>query len=139
MANPPPISTPVDDLQGCKLKLSYAWSRWFNYLTVFLGNVVDYTQVSMQSPISGFSITMGDSAQVLQLTPAGVLATGTVILPANPANGQAAEILSTQTITAFTLSPNTGQTINNAPTALTAGTGVALYYNKPNSTWYRRY
>lgn len=139
MANPIPSNTPVDVLTKDRLSLSLPWSQWFNYLVGLLGFVVDYSQASPQVPLTGFSIVLDASTQVLQLNPAGTLATGAVTLPATPVNGQTIEILSTATVTAFTLNPSAGQTIKNAPTTLTAGIGVALYYNKGITTWFRRY
>jgi len=82
--------------------------------------------------VTGFVVTM--TAAVLQLNPAGTLATGTVNLPLNPPDGCVAEISSTQVITALTVAANTGDVIVNGvlgaastitPTAQTGGSAIA--------------
>jgi hypothetical protein len=93
---------------------------------------------SKQVPTTGFSITVPDRTTSLILDPAGTLATGTVVLPAIPLDGQIVEIMSSQTITSLTVSPNTGQSIKNAATTLSAGGMMAWGYCLGNTTWYRR-
>lgn len=77
-------------------------------------------------PLTGFSITMQSAKLVLN--PAGTLATGTVVLPVNPPDGCLAEISSTQTQTALTVSASAGDSIVGAVTALVANTRVAWRY-----------
>lgn len=96
----------------------------------------DYTY---NVPVTGFSLTIGAGIQALILNPAGTLATGTVIMPAAPVDGQVTSVSSTQIITALTVSPNTGQSIANAPTTLAAGAGFRYLYRAANTTWYRVY
>lgn len=77
---------------------------------------------------TAFAITMITS--FLVLAPTGTLATGAVTLPLNPPDGCLAEISSTQTQTAVTVSANTGDTIvGTAVTALVANTRVAYRYS----------
>ncbi len=90
---------------------------------------------SLQVPSTGFSITISGDVKTLELNPAGTLATGTITMPASPIDGQEIRVSSTQTITALTVSPNSGQTISNAPTTLTAGTGFAYTYNLSGTKW----
>ena len=98
---------------------------------------------SQQTPVTAFSITVGAGVSRLMLTPAGTLATGTITLPAAPVDGQEVCIFDTQTQTALTLSANTGQTISNAVTALTANTRVCYVYAGTTANagtaanWYR--
>ena len=96
---------------------------------------------SIQVPLTGFSITIEDGVETLILNPAGVLATGTIIMPAGAGDGYRVRISSTQTITALTVTPNKGQTINNAPTALTVSTtgayGYEFVYDADSASWYR--
>lgn len=94
---------------------------------------------SLQAPATGFTITIADNISDLILNPAGTLATGTITMPATPIDGQKIRISSSQTQTALTLSPNSGQSIKNAPTALTAGIGVGYIYNLSSTTWFRQY
>jgi hypothetical protein len=78
-------------------------------------------------PLTAFTIAMQTAKLVLN--PAGTLATGTVTLPLNPPDGTLAEISSTQTQTALTLSANTGDSIVGAVTALVANTRVGYRYS----------
>ena len=88
-----------------------------------------------QTPSTGFSYTL--VSPVIILNPSGTLATGTITMPASPTDGMQVRISSTQIITALTMSANTGQTLLNAPSALTAA-GFALFlYKSSNTTWYR--
>jgi hypothetical protein len=59
--------------------------------------------------VTGFSITMTGSRLVLN--PSGTLAVGAVTLPLNPPDGCVAEITTTQQLTSFTVSANTGDAI----------------------------
>lgn len=88
---------------------------------------------------SGFSITVAFGITSVILNPSGTLATGTVITPANPIDGQTLSITSSQNITSFTFTSNSGQTIKNAPTSLTGGTGVNFQYVLSIKTWFRLY
>jgi hypothetical protein len=91
---------------------------------------------SLQSPTAGFSITIANNVSKLVLNPAGVLATGTIVMPAAPIDGQEVEVCSTQTITALTVNANTGQTIRAAPTTLASGKGFRYLYTAGATTWY---
>lgn len=71
------------------------------------------------------------------LTPAGTIASFTTTMPAAPIDKQEVWISTTQTITTWTLNPNTGQTINGAPTTLGANTSVQFRYNLATTTWFR--
>lgn len=94
---------------------------------------------SYQTPGTGFSITIANGVGFLQLDPAGALLTGTITMPAAPTNGQLVGFSSTQTITTLTASPNSGQSIKNAPTTIAGGQGFLYWYRAADSTWYRRY
>lgn len=86
-------------------------------------------------PLTAFSISPLSSKLILN--PAGTLATGTVLLPADPLNGQEQSIISTQTQTALTVTPAAGDSIIGAPTALVANTPVTLRYVESISAWVR--
>jgi hypothetical protein len=96
---------------------------------------------SYQQPATGFSITIGNSVYTLILDPAGILATGTITMPAAPLDGQLVRMTSTQSITSLTVAANAGQSITNAPTAftvnLTGDQGYEFIYRAANTTWYR--
>lgn len=131
-----PVYSAVDTKGG---SLSDTWKMWFNWLSTFISHIVNYSGNPVQVPITGFSITIGNSSTVLTLNPAGTLAAGAVTMPTAPYDGMPIEIASTQIVTSFTLSPNSGQTIKNAPSALAAGVGLGYYYNASTTTWFRRY
>ena len=91
----------------------------------------------VQVVTTGFSHTISSNIDIQILEPAGILATGTVTMPSQPGDGQVIGIVSTQTITALTLSVAVGHFILNAIATITAG-GFAYYlYRTANSTWYR--
>jgi hypothetical protein len=96
---------------------------------------------SIQVPLTGFSITIAAGVELIILNPAGVLATGTIVMPAGAGDGDRVKITSTQTITALTVSPSKGQTVKNAPTALTVSTtapyGYEFVFDAASATWYR--
>jgi hypothetical protein len=83
------------------------------------------------------SRTIPDGCSWECLTPAATIATFTTTMPAAPIDKQEVWISTTQTITTWTLSPNTGQTINGAPTTLAENTSVMFRYNLATTTWFR--
>jgi len=94
---------------------------------------------SVQTPLTGFAITVANGTRNLILTPAGTLAAGAVTFPASTSlvDGQELLIASTQIITALTLTGN-GSTISNAVTTLAAaGDRVRYKYVLSTATWYR--
>ncbi len=99
------------------------------------------TSYSLQVPVTGFGITIGNGVYTLILNPAGTLATGTITMPAAPVDGQVVRITSTQNITSLTVSPNAGQTMSNAPTgfsvSLTGSQGYEFIYNLSGTNWFR--
>jgi hypothetical protein len=99
-------------------------------------NVSCVTGVTYNTPTTGFSITIGDTSE-LHLTPAGTLAAGTLTMPSAPVDGQTVTISTTQTITALTHNPNSGQTLLGALTTLAAN-GFATYRYRASTTTWRR-
>jgi len=93
-------------------------------------------QYDYQTPTTGFSYTFAAGVNVLVMQPAGTLATGTITMPAAPADGMTITFSTTQTITALTVSPNTGQSIVRAPILFGAGSAVTYVYRLSNTTWY---
>jgi hypothetical protein len=85
---------------------------------------------------TGFSYTFAAGTQTLVMNPAGTLATGTITMPASPADGMTITFSSSQQITALTLNGNTGQSINNAVTLLPAKTAVSYVYRATGTTWW---
>jgi hypothetical protein len=90
---------------------------------------------SLQTPLTGFAIVIPDGCSQLALNPGGVLATGTITMPAAPIDGQYVNICTTQTVTALTLNANAGQTISGNVTTLTATTPAAYRYFASITRW----
>jgi hypothetical protein len=87
------------------------------------------------TPTSGNTLTIPDGNVTYRMTPAGTLASLTLTMPANfPAN-QTLKIYTSQAVTSFTLSANTGQTFFGAtPTSLTAGQVLKYFFD--GSQWW---
>jgi hypothetical protein len=90
-----------------------------------------------QVPSTGFSYTFPASSQVVLFKPAGTLATGTITMPLAPSDGMIVTMASTQIITTLVLNGNTGQTVNNAITTLSAGGFASYLYRSTDTSWYR--
>jgi hypothetical protein len=84
---------------------------------------------------TGFSYTFAAGTQVLVINPAGTLATGTITMPAAPADGMTITFSSSQIITALTIAGN-GASIVSAVTTLPAGGGATYIYRATGTTWY---
>jgi hypothetical protein len=67
--------------------------------------------------------------------PAGTIGSFTETLPASPIDGQECDFTTTHTITAYTLSPNTGQSVVGAPITLTPSTPIKVRYVLSITTW----
>jgi hypothetical protein len=89
-----------------------------------------------QTPTTGFSYTFAAGTTVLVMNPAGTLATGTITMPASPADGMTITFSSTKQITALTLNGNTGQTVVSGVTFLPANQATTYVYRLSNTTWY---
>ena len=88
-------------------------------------------------PVTGFSYTFGNFQERMLFNPAGTLSAGTVTMAPAPIDGGDACIFSTQIVSSLTLNANTGQTINNAITALSANVRYCYTYSLGNKTWDR--
>jgi hypothetical protein len=94
---------------------------------------------SAQVPSSGSTVTIANNQPTLIISSGATTASLTVVMPPNPRDGQKVSIGTKSAITAFTLNGNTGQTMNNAPTALAAGEGHCWIWRATSSNWYRLY
>lgn len=104
-------------------------------------------EVNRSSPLTGASVavipvTAGNSTW-LNLSPLGVIAALTVVLPGDgstggsvAADGQEVVITSTQTITALTLSSQ-GKTFVGAPTTTGPTLPMRLRYDAVTNAWFR--
>ena len=93
--------------------------------------------IEYSTPVAAFNVTVANTTGKFIMEPAGVLATGTITMPATPVDKQQVTLSSTQTITALTHNPNSGQTLRGALTTLTANTPASWVYRTANTTWYR--
>ena len=96
-------------------------------------------------PGAGFAYTIGTNVTYTAFNPGGTLASGYTTLPPAPPDGARTCVFSTQTITAFYVAANTGQSITNfggysnggSSTALTANVAGCWLYSASNTTWDR--
>jgi len=84
---------------------------------------------------TGFSYTFAAGTQVLIIEPAGTLATGTITMPAAPANGMTITVESTQQVTALTMSGNGGTVVGPA-VQLIPNQPLSWVYRTSNTSWY---
>lgn len=95
------------------------------------------------APLTGATVAVAAGTTNLVLDPAGTIATLTLTLPAATAlqDGQILRISSSQTVTALTVTPGSGTTVSNTPTAITISAtgpyGYEFVYRAANTKWYR--
>jgi len=103
-------------------------------MTPVVQAITNNSIIEYLTPTTGFSITPASTTNTLILDPAGILASGTVNLPASPVDGQIFYLISTYLITALTVAPNVGQALQG----LVSYNGYAGWvYRLGNTTWYR--
>lgn len=91
-------------------------------------------QPNSVTPVNGGSDTIPDNTEIFVLTPAGLLATYTLVLPANPVTNQLLYIVSSGFgITALTLNVNTGQSLVGSLTTLAANVNALYFFD--GSVW----
>lgn len=98
-------------------------------------------QCEITTPTTGFTYAVPDGIRDVQLNPAGLLLTGSIVLPntTNLANGFQLTIGCTFAITALGFSVGAGgATISGAATTIAAGGTIRFKYYKSSNTWYRR-
>jgi hypothetical protein len=82
------------------------------------------------TPVNGFTYTTPDQQVITTFTPAGTLATGTVVLPRNVPQASVIWFMTTEEITGLTVNAPTGYTISGAAaTTLTANSSIAYTLN----------
>lgn len=133
MITPPPVN---ENVSGADKQFSFGWKRWIQNVYTTLVPVQNYGTYSISSPSTGFSLTVPDSTEILQLAPSGTLASGSVTFPAFPMDKQQLTIATTQTITSLVLVASAP--IFNPITTLTAGQAVTYYYSQSAGAWYNR-
>lgn len=105
------------------------------------GGVASLTAVALApqfvAPTTGSSTQIADNTGSVILAPAGTLAAATLVMPANPVDGQELIISCSQIITTLTMSPSGAETILGALTAFTANGFGRWRYRATGTTWYR--
>lgn len=94
---------------------------------------------SYQQPVTGATLTAPAYLAAYVIDPAGTLAALTVVMPPTANDGQFFELSTTQAITALTVSPAAGQTVNGGSLLLSANGCCGWRYRAANNTWYRRF
>jgi len=92
-------------------------------------------QYDYQVLTTAFSYTFAAGTTVLVINPAGTLATGTITMPAAPADGMTITVESTQQVTALTMSGNGGTVVGPA-IQLIPNQPLSWVYRLANTTWY---
>ncbi len=102
----------------------------------------DDKQTLYLTPLTGFSTTIaptvaGDSVWLI-LSPAGTIATGTIVLPSSASAVDRQEVLvsTLNTVTTLTVSAG-GTTVVGNPTTITPATPFKMRYDATGSAWYR--
>jgi hypothetical protein len=107
------------------------------------GNLPDPTQtygrlidnaVQYAVPTTGQTVTAGAAIQRIVINPAGALLALTITFPPTPLNGQLFSWVTTQAVTTLTLTSSA--TINNGPSAQTAGQTSKFVYVSAQTTWF---
>lgn len=92
---------------------------------------------SLQTPTTGFAITVARGVTQLVINPAGTLATGTVTLPVSPGDNQPFSLSTAQTVTALTLNTSDGSAVGAAATTIAANTTLRYRYITSLNKWFR--
>lgn len=109
-------------------------------LTMSKMNALPYQYAA---PLTGTTVAVAPTTGSMVIDPAGTIAALTLTLPAATAltDGQQLAISSSQTVTALTITPGSGTTVSNSPTAITISTtatyGYKFVYNATLAKWYR--
>lgn len=98
-------------------------------------NTTQTTQHAAPSA-TGFSVTVLKVNSWLILTPSATYATGTIILPTAPTDGNEVLVNCTQAVTALTVDGGT-KTVTGEPASLAANDFFRLRYDGVTSVWYR--
>jgi hypothetical protein len=110
--------------------LAYIQSAWMD---------PNYTRVTASPTLAGFTVGLsGASSIFLLLTPTGLMATGTIVLPpaSGASDGQEIIIFTTQQITALSFLLNGAAALNGAPSGLAANDSMTLRYDVLSVAWY---
>ena len=86
---------------------------------------------------NGFAYTIPNGVTIEVITAGALLATGTIILPPAPTDGQPLTIEAPKGVTLVSVAANTGQTLSGISiSTMAASQPYRLKYSGINSTWY---
>jgi hypothetical protein len=129
-ATHPPTSLSTVTRMGTDTATTYPYTGYIDDLRITKGKA--------RYPIP-FAVPTAEFPNETPPASGNTLASGTVTTPATPSDNADWQLTTTGTITAFTLSPASGQTISSSPSTLVAGAGIGYTYSTSASTWYRLY
>ena len=89
------------------------------------------------SPLTGTTYTFANTQTRWDFAGATTVATMTVKTPPAPSDGDEICWFSLGAVTTLTITANTGQTVNNAATSMSANTRLCYIYSASNLTWDR--
>ena len=90
------------------------------------------------APTTNFTYTVNNNVYKFIMDPTGTITNGNVVLPSANVDATLVSISSTQTVTNFKVTPNTGTTlVPSANITLTAGTSVEYFYHAVEAKWYK--
>lgn len=86
---------------------------------------------------TGTTVTLADDTELAKFDHAATIAALTVVMPAAPRHGQMLTFAFKSIITALTLTPGAGQTVQGGLTAAAAAGFATWKYDSANKVWYR--
>jgi len=113
-----------------------AMSLVASYVTGTIELPVDISRSQYAAPsATGFSVAITSANTWLVLNPTNAFAAGTIVLPAGVPDLSMVSIVTTQAITALTVSTS-GAAIVGAPTTAAANTAFTMRYDAVTNSWY---
>jgi hypothetical protein len=108
-----------------------------SYVSGTLDLPVDISRSQYAAPsATGFTVAITSPNTWLVLSPTNAFAAGTIVLPNNVPDLSMVSIITTQAITALTVSV-TGAAVVGAPTTAAANTAFTLRYDAVTNSWYQ--
>jgi len=113
-----------------------AMSLVASYVTGTIELPVDISRSQYSAPsATGFTVVVSSPNTWLVLSPTNAFAAGTIVLPAGVPDLSMVSIVTTQAITALTVSTS-GAAIVGAPTTAAANTAFTMRYDAVTNSWY---
>ena len=107
-----------------------------NYINGLLDLPVDISRSQYSAPsATGFTVAVTSPNTWLVLNPTNAFAAGTIALPSNVPDLSMVSIVTTQSITALTVSAS-GASVVGAPTIAAANTAFTMRYDAVTNSWY---